>query len=159
MKKLTSSVLCIALLLTMVSGMVGAASITLPDGGSGTNTGCDTVYGRSSGGSYGYATLTCTVTVINSTQMGSTSDYVRATTKSNVSTGLTAYIHATGYYAATTGGEQSTTQRLNGATSIPTYGLTLQFGIGSDYSTRASAGHSVKYTNYGSWICGTAYTV
>jgi len=141
-------ILCSALYMPLVAS---ANSITLPDGGQVVNTGCDTVYGRSSGGVDGYANFTCTISI---TQGGwFSNDKAEATITSDVHSGLTATVWSRIYYATTEG--VASIKEEGESDGIPEAGFSVTATAPNDYGTRGVGCYGAYSDNRGDWICGT----
>ena len=130
-----------------------ASAVTLPDGGQLSNCETSKAEGRSSGGSYGYAYLTCTISGTNGGLFDK--DTVTAVTKSDVRSGLTAYTYVVAWYSNTSGGQTSSNEGTT--TSISDSGFKVTATAGNRNAYKGTAGHSVEFTTRGSWICGTTY--
>lgn len=146
-KRVAASLVIMSIMVSM--SPVNVFAITLPDGGKSMNSGVPLVEGRSSGGVDGYANLVCTITKSN----GLFQDTITATTKSDVSTGLTAFIRTYAWYTTSDGSEILTNE--NTANSIGPTGFVVSAKSGNAYGYKGTAAHKVDYTTRGSWVCGT----
>lgn len=142
MKKIICLIMCTILLSLTLCFTASADSITLPDGGQIANSGYQTVYGRSSGGSNGYANLTCTVTTTQGVPWGK--DSATAKTRSNVSTGLSASLSVSVWLTDSTSGYADASAN-DTFTSIPVDGITVTVKSTSSNALKALGGHGVVY--------------
>lgn len=147
LKIVVASLLVMSIMFSV--SQVNVFAKVLPDGGSYVNAGDDLVEGRSSGGIDGYANLVCTITYAN----GLFQDTISATTKSDVSTGLTAMIRTYAWYVASAG-SQTISNEKNADTISPS-GFTVSVLSGNAYGYQGTAAHNVDYDTRGSWRCGT----
>ena len=116
------------------------------------NSGYQTVYGRSSGGTNGYANLTCTVTTTNGFLLGK--DSATSKTRSNVSTGLTGTL-VVSVWNSSVDTYADASNKVYPISTIPSDGVTSTVKATSNGAFYALGGHSVSYNLYGEWVCGT----
>lgn len=151
MKKLIAVFISLLMILSMSA--LSASAVTLPNGGDINNCGYSTAEGRSSGGSDGYAYLTCTISGENAGWLGK--DTVTAVTKSDVRSGLSAYLYVVAWYSDSDGGQTADNEGTSNTISDSGFKVTATAGNRNAY--KGTAGHIVQFNTRGSWVCGTTY--
>lgn len=153
MKKILSFFICLSLLCAL-PGMIttaNAAKMQLPDGGSFSNSGCEFVYGRTSGGVDGYMNIQCEIKIDHGGLFSN--DSVIAKIESDVRSGLSVTINTVAWY--TTADTSDTVSNNQTSTTIPDTGFSVTATAPNDYVYKGTAGYVLSSTTRGDWMAGT----
>lgn len=154
MKKVTSIIMCVVMLITMALLNVSVSAVELPDGGQSIgHTGSDYATGRTSGGVDGYANMICSTSISHGTI-----DTAVIITKSDVVSGIDVHAQGSITFADLTETRRNTKYDYSLGT-IPPEGFVIMVNADTAYSTSALGAHSAYTTTRGNWICGTIVNV
>ena len=143
-KRMLSLVFAIVMVCTLFAFPASAATVTLPDGGSTTNSGVEIINGRSSGGNLGHVTYTCSVLITTDTM-----DTATVRTQSSVNMGNRLFISFT--VTGTDGARETNRYQSSSSTGI---NYSRSVSDEAEYYQMATAGFSITLDGYGYWNCG-----
>jgi len=148
-KKVMALILAALIVCTLFAFPASAAPQILPDGGSSSNSGVPVVVGYSSGGTNGKVYYTCGVSISTGTM-----DTATVWTDSSVNMGNRLFIS---FSVVGTDGAKETNAYQSSSSTLKYYSRYVSDA--AEYYKEATAGYSITLTGYGSWNCGTRYSV